>query len=110
MEAAALYAFAQVKGKAVICFAHITNQMGQIEGDFEKGVDQGSHDALNVIRQAARRWLDQNPHSSHTLSRLGDFRAIRYLASAIKDTLPLGRSAISGSICTGGCLPIILRR
>ncbi|MBN8595631.1 MAG: nucleoside phosphorylase [Anaerolineae bacterium] len=72
MEAAALYAFAQVKGKAVICFAHITNQMGQIEGDFEKGVDQGSHDALNVIRQAARRWLDQNPHSSHTLSRLGD--------------------------------------
>lgn len=72
MEAAALYAFAQVKNKAVICFAHITNQMGQIEGDFEKGVDQGSHDALNVIRQAARRWLDQNPHSSHTLSRLGD--------------------------------------
>jgi uridine phosphorylase len=57
MEAAALYAFAQVKGKAVICFAHITNQMGQIEGDFEKGVDQGSHDALDVIRQAARRWL-----------------------------------------------------
>lgn len=50
MEAAALYAFAQVKGQAVICFAHITNQMARIEGDFEKGLDQGSHDALEVIR------------------------------------------------------------
>lgn len=57
MEAAALYAFAQVKGKAVVCFAHITNQMAQIEGDFEKGLDQGSHDALAVIGLTARRWL-----------------------------------------------------
>lgn len=57
MEAAALYAFAQVKGKAVVCFAHITNQMAQIEGDFEKGLDQGSHDALVVIGLTARRWL-----------------------------------------------------
>jgi uridine phosphorylase len=57
MEAAALYAFAQVKGKAVVCFAHITNQMAQIEGDFEKGLDQGSHDALEVIGRVAQRWL-----------------------------------------------------
>ncbi|MDX1992954.1 MAG: nucleoside phosphorylase [bacterium] len=57
MEAAALYAFAQVKGKAVVCFAHITNQMAQMEGDFEKGLDQGSHDALEVIRRIARHWL-----------------------------------------------------
>jgi len=57
MEAAALYAFAQVKGKAVVCFAHITNQMAQIEGDFEKGLDQGSHDALQVIKLTTTRWL-----------------------------------------------------
>lgn len=57
MEASALYAFAQVKGKAIVCFAHITNQMAQIEGDFEKGLDQGSHDALEVIERTARRWL-----------------------------------------------------
>ncbi len=56
MEAAALYAFAQVKGKAVVCFAHITNQMAQIEGDFEKGRDQGSHDALEVIELTAKHW------------------------------------------------------
>lgn len=57
MEAAALYVFAQVKGKAVVCFAHITNQMAQIEGDFEKGRDQGSHDALEVITVSAKTWL-----------------------------------------------------
>ena len=57
MEAAALYALAQVKGYAVVCFAHITNQMAQVEGDFEKGLDQGSHDALRVIGVAARAWL-----------------------------------------------------
>ncbi len=57
MEAAALYAFAQVKSKAVVCFAHITNQMAQIEGDFEKGLDQGSHDALQVISLTTHRCL-----------------------------------------------------
>lgn len=57
MEAAALYAFAQVKTKSVVCFAHITNQMAQIEGDFEKGLDQGSHDALAVISLTTKHWL-----------------------------------------------------
>jgi uridine phosphorylase len=57
MEAAALYAFAQVKSKDIVCFAHITNTMAQIEGDFEKGIDQGSHDALAVIGMTAKRWL-----------------------------------------------------
>lgn len=59
MEAAALYAFAQVKAKDVVCFAHITNQMAQIEGDFEKGLDQGSHDALEVVTIAAKRYLNR---------------------------------------------------
>lgn len=68
MEAAALYAFAQVKSKAVVCFAHITNQMAQIEGDFEKGLDQGSHDALEVISLATKRWLiSQRRNGSHEI-------------------------------------------
>src|SRR5258706_741005 len=37
MEASALYAFAQARRKAVLCFAHVTNRMGRVEGDFEKG-------------------------------------------------------------------------
>ena len=61
MEAAALYAFAQVNRKDIVCFAHITNQMAQIEGDFEKGLDQGSHDALKVVVLAARAWRDHQP-------------------------------------------------
>jgi len=57
MEAAALYAFSQARGKPVICFAHVTNQMANIEGDFEKGVAGGSKDALHVIAKTARAWL-----------------------------------------------------
>jgi uridine phosphorylase len=54
MEAAALYAFAGARKKAVICFAHVTNQMARIEGDFEKGEGDGSVDALAIIVAAAR--------------------------------------------------------
>jgi len=53
MEAAALYAFAEARGKAVVCFAHVTNQMAQTAGDFEKGEADGSVDALAVIVAAA---------------------------------------------------------
>ena len=58
MEAAALYAFAETKDNPVVCFAHVTNQMASVEGDFEKGVDSGSTDALRVIGATAQRWLD----------------------------------------------------
>jgi purine-nucleoside phosphorylase len=33
MGAAALYAFAQAQRRHLVCFAHVTNQMGAIEGD-----------------------------------------------------------------------------
>jgi uridine phosphorylase len=56
MEAAALYAFAEARSKPVICFAHVTNQMAMVEGDFEKGRDNGSHDALELIRLTAHAW------------------------------------------------------
>jgi uridine phosphorylase len=55
MEAAALYAFATARNQPVVCFAHVTNQMGQIEGDFEKGIANGSADALAIVFRAARR-------------------------------------------------------
>jgi uridine phosphorylase len=60
MEAAALYAFAEVTRNPVVCFAHVTNQMASIEGDFEKGTAQGSVDALRVIGATAERWLEWN--------------------------------------------------
>lgn len=59
MEAAALYAFSQARGKPVVCFAHVTNLMASIEGDFEKGAAGGSYDALRVIGIAAQAWLNK---------------------------------------------------
>jgi len=53
MESAALYAFAQAKNKRVVCFAHLTNTMAQDEGDFEKGEENGSIKALELIYAAA---------------------------------------------------------
>jgi len=54
MEAAALYAFSEARRKPVLCFAHVTNQMALVEGDFEKGEADGTFDALAVIVAAAR--------------------------------------------------------
>jgi uridine phosphorylase len=54
MEAAALYALAQAKQYAIVCFAHVTNQMARQGDDFEKGPDQGSQAALRVINHTAR--------------------------------------------------------
>jgi uridine phosphorylase len=56
MEAAGLYAFARFRGNPVLCFAHVTNQMAVVEGDFEKGEEDGSSASLDVIAIAARAW------------------------------------------------------
>jgi uridine phosphorylase len=56
MEAAALYALAEAKGYAIICFAHVTNQMAQGGDDFEKGFDQGSRTMRTVITQVLQLW------------------------------------------------------
>jgi hypothetical protein len=61
MEAAALYAFAEAREKPVICFAHVTNQMGSIEGDFEKGPVNGGNDAVQLIYATAKAWMDWKP-------------------------------------------------
>ncbi len=57
MEAAGLYAFAQARARPVLCFAHVTNQMALIDGDFEKGEADGTVDSLAVLMAAARRFL-----------------------------------------------------
>lgn len=54
MEAAALYAFSTATGHPVVCFAHVTNAMAQMEGDFEKGEADGAKATLAVIAAAVR--------------------------------------------------------
>lgn len=55
MEAAALYAFSRARGKPVLCFAHVTNQMGQT-GDFEKGEANGAVASLALVHAVAEAW------------------------------------------------------
>src|SRR5262245_16611573 len=56
MEAAGLYAFAEARGKPVLCFAHVTNQMATIAGDFEKGEAEGTVAAFAIISAAGGDW------------------------------------------------------
>jgi uridine phosphorylase len=58
MEAAGLYGFAQARHKAVICIAQITNQMAQIENDFEKA--DGHLDVLKILTIIAKEVLNGN--------------------------------------------------
>ncbi len=62
MEAAALYAFAGARRCPVVCFAHVTNRMGRVEGDFEKGTGGGAPDALAAIEAAAGAWRSTRSH------------------------------------------------
>jgi uridine phosphorylase len=68
MEASALYAFAEAEENPIVCFAHVTNQMASIEGDFEKGAANGSADALRLIGATAERWLAWNEHDAEGLA------------------------------------------
>src|SRR5262249_5511137 len=66
VEAAALYAFAAARDVPVICLAHVTNQLGCVEGDFEKGDGNGasgSIELITVLAQAIQR-RGNNGHSS----------------------------------------------
>lgn len=56
MEAAALYAFARTRGQAVVCLAHVTNQLGCIEGDFEKGESNGACGSLDLVQAISETW------------------------------------------------------
>jgi uridine phosphorylase len=58
MEAAALYAFAAACGRPVICLAHVSNQLGCVEGDFEKGEGNGADSSLDIVTALACAWLE----------------------------------------------------
>jgi hypothetical protein len=80
MEAAALYALASARQYQIICFAHVTNQMGQAEGDFEKGETSGSETALSAVRQTARAWRQRETKLAQPGNLTGvDFEPSRLL-------------------------------
>lgn len=56
MEAAALYAFAAARRLPVVCFAHLTNELAQVAGDFEKGEDDGLNEVLAILGACGDAW------------------------------------------------------
>ena len=68
MEAAALYAFSRACNKPVLCIAHVTNQLGRFEGDFEKGENEGACGSLDLVTAIAEAWLETHNHVSLALS------------------------------------------
>jgi uridine phosphorylase len=54
MEAAALYTFAKARQANVLCIAQVTNTMGQAVQDFEKGANEGTADALQILEAIVR--------------------------------------------------------
>ena len=80
MEAAALYAFAEARQKAVLCFAHVTNQMGQ-SGDFEKGEANGATASLALIRTVAEAYLAAQSQPSLSLCDRAGGREARFSTS-----------------------------
>ncbi len=57
MEAAALYAFASACGRPVVCLAHVSNRLGCVEGDFEKGDGNGVCGSVELVTRLASAWL-----------------------------------------------------
>ena len=57
MEAAALYAFSRARSKSVLCLAQVTNQMGRVEGDFEKGEANGAAASLRLVEAMGGAWF-----------------------------------------------------
>jgi purine-nucleoside phosphorylase len=56
MEAAALYAFANACVRPVVCLAHVSNRLGCLEGDFEKGDRNGVCESIGLVTTLASAW------------------------------------------------------
>ncbi|GAB2765469.1 hypothetical protein GCM10027020_17390 [Nocardioides salsibiostraticola] len=75
MEAAALYAYAAARGRAVVCLAHITNTMATDGEDFEKGEANGVPAALSIARATAMAAMADQSNSASALSTANPFHA-----------------------------------
>jgi len=62
MEAAALYALASAKNYPIVCIAHVTNVMAQVENDFEKGEQAGNAMFLQLLTLMTKMWRATDDH------------------------------------------------
>jgi uridine phosphorylase len=61
MEAAALYAFGQACARPVICLAHVSNLLGCVDGDFDKGVGNGACSSIELVVAIGAAWSAARP-------------------------------------------------
>jgi uridine phosphorylase len=61
METAALYAFASARACPLLSVAHVSNQLGCVDGDFEKGEGNGAQGSIVLVKALASTWLRQQP-------------------------------------------------
>ena len=59
MEAASPLAFSKARQFPVLCLAHVTNELGRLEGDFDKGEFNGSSQSLALALAVADAWRDE---------------------------------------------------
>jgi hypothetical protein len=65
MEAASLYAFAAARARPVVCLAHVSNQLGCVDGDFEKGDGNGAAGSLELVMALAAAWRRETRTVEH---------------------------------------------
>jgi uridine phosphorylase len=66
MEAASLYAFAAASRRPVLCLAHVSNQLGCVDGDFEKGDGNGAAGSLDLVMALAAAWRRETQAADST--------------------------------------------
>jgi uridine phosphorylase len=69
MEAASLYAFAAARTRPVICIAHVSNQLGCVDGDFEKGDGNGAAGSLDLVAALAAAWRRETRGAGRATTR-----------------------------------------
>jgi hypothetical protein len=78
MEAAALYAFAGACSRAVICLVHVSNKLGCIDGDFEKGEDNGACDSIDLVKALSAAWrFRPNLEVDRSFNRFMEYRCLQ---------------------------------
>jgi purine-nucleoside phosphorylase len=70
MEAAALYAFAAACERPVICLAHVSNQLGCVDGDFEKGDGNGAAGSFDLVMALAAAWRRETQAAEQAAARV----------------------------------------
>jgi purine-nucleoside phosphorylase len=79
MEAAALYAFSAACRRPVICLAHVSNRLGCVENDFEKGHANGACSSIELVTAIASAWLS----TERSVSGVARRRAAARVSTAV---------------------------